>query len=220
MSYTKPQITPPSPLKVAIQNGDLQQRIILAAFGSPLGKPARNTRHLTWRVGEGDRVRWPSCFDRLHHHQQLLRHLQGGWQASVGRRPDPTSEPASAEFGGGGPVVAYSLFLPAFPQARHVTYTIFSKHVDIVPVLQIRDVYPGSWFFTHPASRILDFGSQIQKPQQKRGAKIFFCWHTFFYSHKFHKIENYFIFEMLKKKIWPSFQRIIEFFTQKFVTKL
>jgi hypothetical protein len=54
MSYIKPQITPPSPLKVAIQNGDLQWRINLAAFGSPLGKPARNTCPLTWRVGEGD----------------------------------------------------------------------------------------------------------------------------------------------------------------------
>jgi hypothetical protein len=54
MSYIKPQITPPSPLKVAILNGDLQQRIILAAFGSPCGKPARNTRQMTWRVGEGD----------------------------------------------------------------------------------------------------------------------------------------------------------------------
>jgi hypothetical protein len=54
MSYIKQQITPPSPLKVAILNGDLQRRIILAAFGSPRGKPARNTRHLTWRVGEGD----------------------------------------------------------------------------------------------------------------------------------------------------------------------
>jgi hypothetical protein len=31
----------------------------------------------------------------------------------------------------------------------------------------------------------------------------------FFCSHKFHKIENYFIFEMPKKKIWASFQRII-----------
>jgi hypothetical protein len=31
---------------------------------------------------------------------------------------------------------------------------------------------------------------------------------------------NYFIFEMLKKKIWANFQRIIELFTQKFVTKL
>jgi hypothetical protein len=29
-----------------------------------------------------------------------------------------------------------------------------------------------------------------------------------------------FFFEMLKKKIWASFQRIIELFTQKFVTYL
>jgi len=39
-------------------------------------------------------------------------------------------------------------------------------------------------------------------------------------SHKFHNIENNFIFEMLKKKIWASFQRIIEHFTQKLVTTL
>ncbi len=37
----------------------------------------------------------------------------------------------------------------------------------------------------------------------------------FFYSHKFHKIEYYVIFEMLKKKIWANFQRIVEVFTQK-----
>jgi hypothetical protein len=43
---------------------------------------------------------------------------------------------------------------------------------------------------------------------------------TFFGSKKFHKIVNYFIFEMLKKKIWVNFQRIIELFTQKIVTKL
>ncbi len=40
------------------------------------------------------------------------------------------------------------------------------------------------------------------------------------YSHKFHKIENYFIFEKLKKKIWADFQRIKELFTQKIVNKL
>jgi hypothetical protein len=39
-----------------------------------------------------------------------------------------------------------------------------------------------------------------------------------FCSHKFHKIVNYFIFEMLKKKIWANFQRFIELFTQKIVT--
>jgi hypothetical protein len=31
---------------------------------------------------------------------------------------------------------------------------------------------------------------------------------------------NYFIFEMSKKKIWANFQRIIELFTQKIVSKL
>ncbi len=68
-------------------------------------------------------------------------------------------------------------------------------------------------------SRISDPGSRIQKQQQKRGVKknllsYLFC------SHEFHKIENYFIFEMPKKKFWASFQRIIEIFTQKFATKL
>ncbi len=31
---------------------------------------------------------------------------------------------------------------------------------------------------------------------------------------------NYFIFEMLKKNFWANFQRIIELFTQKIVSKL
>jgi hypothetical protein len=47
-----------------------------------------------------------------------------------------------------------------------------------------------------------------------------FCCHTFLCSHKFHKIENYFSFDVLKKKIRANFQRIIELFTQKIVTKL
>jgi hypothetical protein len=40
----------------------------------------------------------------------------------------------------------------------------------------------------------------------------------FFGAINFTKL-NYFIFEMLKKKIWVNFQRIIELFTQKIVTK-
>jgi hypothetical protein len=52
-------------------------------------------------------------------------------------------------------------------------------------------------------------GSRIQKQQQKRRVKKIF-----------HKILNYFIFEMLKKMIWVNFQRIIELFTQKIVNKL
>jgi hypothetical protein len=63
------------------------------------------------------------------------------------------------------------------------------------------------------------YPSRIQKQQQKRGVKKISC-HTFFCSHKFHIVENYFIFEMLKKKMWANFQRIIELFTQKIVTKL
>jgi hypothetical protein len=75
-------------------------------------------------------------------------------------------------------------------------------------VLRIRDVYTGSQIliFTHP-------GSRIQKQQQKRGVKKI-SFHTFFCSHKFDKIVNYFIFEMLK-----NFQRIIELFTQKIVSR-
>jgi len=40
------------------------------------------------------------------------------------------------------------------------------------------------------------------------------------WSHKFQKIENYFTFEILKKKILATFQRIMELFTQINVTKL
>jgi hypothetical protein len=53
MSYIKPQITPPSPLIFAILIGGSKRRIILADLVSPHGKPAENTRHLTW-LGGGD----------------------------------------------------------------------------------------------------------------------------------------------------------------------
>ncbi len=84
---------------------------------------------------------------------------------------------------------------------------------QVVSVLRIRDVYPGSriLIFTHP-------GSRIQKKQQERGEKYLLSY--FFCSQKFLKIESYFIFEMLKKRIWANFQRIIEVFTQKTFTKL
>jgi hypothetical protein len=72
------------------------------------------------------------------------------------------------------------------------------------------------FYGTHPGW-IPYLRSRIQKQQQNRGVKKISC-QIFFCSHKFHKIENYFIFEMLKKKIRASFQRIIEFFIQRFVT--
>ncbi len=82
------------------------------------------------------------------------------------------------------------------------------------PVLRIRDVYPdpGSWFLPIP-----DPGSK--NSNKREGWKIICC-HKFLCSHKFHKIAHYFSFDVLKKKIWASFQRIIELFTQKIVNKL
>jgi hypothetical protein len=69
--------------------------------------------------------------------------------------------------------------------------------------------------FTHPGSRIPD----PKTATKERGGKKISC-DTFFCSHKFHKIENYLIFEMLEKRIWANFQRIIELFTQKIVSVL
>jgi hypothetical protein len=79
----------------------------------------------------------------------------------------------------------------------------------------IRDVYPGSriLIFTHPGSRISDPKTATKDRGGKKNFQTIFC------SHKFHKTEYYFIFDMLNKKIWHNFQRIIEVFTQKIVTK-
>ncbi len=105
----------------------------------------------------------------------------------------------------------------------------FFKNVSwpVLPWLSIQydavwwiwDVYPGSriLIFTHPGSRISDPGS---KNSNKRQGWKKICCHNFLCSHKFHKIANYCSFEVLKKKIWANFQRIIELFTQKIVTKL
>jgi hypothetical protein len=77
--------------------------------------------------------------------------------------------------------------------------------------------YPGYriLIFTHPGSRIPDLKTVPKERDEKK-----FCYHTFFCSHKFHKIEYYVIFEMLKKKIWANFQRIFEVFTQKIFNML
>jgi hypothetical protein len=77
--------------------------------------------------------------------------------------------------------------------------------------------------FTHPGSRISDPGSRIPDPKtatKERGEKKFVVKPFFFCSHKVYTIEYYFIFEVLKKKIWASFQRIIELFYLKIYQKL
>jgi hypothetical protein len=58
------------------------------------------------------------------------------------------------------------------------------------------------------------------KNSNKREGLKKICCHNFLCSHKFHKIANYFSFEVLKKKIWANFQRIKELFTQKIGTLL
>jgi hypothetical protein len=73
-------------------------------------------------------------------------------------------------------------------------------------------------------SRILIFvhpGSRIQKQQQKRGVKNFFC-PTIFCSHINNKIENYINFELVKRKIWANLQRIYlhKFFVAIYLLKM
>jgi hypothetical protein len=54
---------------------------------------------------------------------------------------------------------------------------------------------------------------------KKREGEKSFVVKPFFVATNFTKLKI-FIFKTLKKKIWASFQRVIELFTRKFVTKL
>jgi hypothetical protein len=81
---------------------------------------------------------------------------------------------------------------------------IFTHPRSRIPDPGSRILDPGSWI-PDPGSRILD----PKTATKERSEKTFVC------SHKFHKILHYFSFEVLKKKIWANFQRIIELFTQK-----
>jgi hypothetical protein len=83
---------------------------------------------------------------------------------------------------------------------------------------------PGSWIliFTHPGSRISDFGSRIPDPKtatKERGEKIFVVIPVPFYiSTNFTKFNIILVLKYRRKKIWANFQRFIELFTQKIVT--
>ncbi len=72
-----------------------------------------------------------------------------------------------------------------------------------LPELPILDVYPGSWFVSIP-------------DPTTAGLK---CCPTFFCSNKYNKIENYFIFEVDKKKNRANLQRKAVLLP-KIVTKL
>jgi hypothetical protein len=69
------------------------------------------------------------------------------------------------------------------------------------------DFYPSR--IPDPGSRIPDPKTATKESCEKKLVVIPF------WSQKFHKIKNYFIFERLKKKNVGKFQRIIELFTQK-----
>ena len=83
-------------------------------------------------------------------------------------------------------------------------------------MLRIRDVYPGSriLIFTHPGSRIPD-PKTVTKERGEKKFVIILC----FVVTNFTKL-NIVIFEMVKKKILASFQRIVEVFTQKIFNML
>jgi hypothetical protein len=74
------------------------------------------------------------------------------------------------------------------------------------------DFYPSR--IPDPGSRIPDLKTATKERGEEKLLSYLFC------ICKFHKIEYYFLFEMPNKKIWANFQRIIEVFTQKIVTKL
>jgi hypothetical protein len=72
-------------------------------------------------------------------------------------------------------------------------------------VLRIRDE-----FFL---SRIPDPKTAAKEKDEKKLAFLPF------FSHKYHKIKNYFLFEQANEKLWANLQRIRELFTQKIVIK-
>ncbi len=110
--------------------------------------------------------------------------------------------------------------MPVYIVLSFLIGVIFGHHIEFSgkSIVQLSVANPGCLsrilIFTHPGSRIPDPKIATKERGEKKIFSYLFC------SHKFHKIEKYFIFEMLKKKIWASFQRIIELFIQKFVTKL
>ncbi len=87
---------------------------------------------------------------------------------------------------------------------EHLFFLLFHENFNMlskIPVWQISDPDFYPFWMPDAGSRISVPGSRIQKQQQKRGVKQKIFSHNFLWSYKFHKIENCFSFEVLKKKI-------------------
>ncbi len=85
---------------------------------------------------------------------------------------------------------------------RSAACTSLSLPIHNHSINRIWDVYPGSWFLPIP-----DPGPKNSNKRERWKKN---CCHNFLCSHKFHKIES------AEEK---NFQRILELFTQKIVTK-
>ncbi len=88
----------------------------------------------------------------------------------------------------------------------------FSFNVYWYSVLRSRDVYPvfRILIFDHPGSLISDF--DFKNSIEEMGEKKICCpTGTFFVATNITKLKKNF-FKLLKKKIWPNLQRIVELF--------
>jgi hypothetical protein len=96
----------------------------------------------------------------------------------------------------------------------HRANTVQNHHVEVRQCggsgMFIPD--PGSWFLP-----ITDPGSKNSNKRERCKKK--FC-HNFYVVTNFTKLQIILVLKFWRKKIWANFQRIIELFTLKIVTKL
>jgi hypothetical protein len=89
----------------------------------------------------------------------------------------------------------------------------------MVPVLRIRDVYPGSWFLTipDPGSQISDLGSRIPDPKtstKERGEKNNSC-HTCFGTINFAKLKLFYFWNTEEKDVGQVSKNYRTFYSKK-----
>jgi hypothetical protein len=88
----------------------------------------------------------------------------------------------------------------------------FREIFYIIPVLRIRDVYPGSWIliFTHPGSRISDPITATKERGEKKFVVI-----PFYVAKNFTKLEIILVLKCRRKKFGPIFKFFSNFLPKK-----